>query len=202
MRRIFICGPAGTGKTTLAHILSKEHEMGKFISGSSKVLWEKHGIKCHRDIIIRTANDPDWGHNFQLELLELRENLLEYNSEMNIITDRSPADNLIHYTLQNTPYETAENSEAYYIRAFEIFKPGDWLIYRYIQLETRSKIISEDDGKRIINPFYQYAYQLLLQQEFVNLERLGVNVISLPYNNVGVDIQAINTLAKHIKLYT
>lgn len=195
MRRIFISGPSGTGKTTLANILSDYYELGKFISGSSKTLWDKYGIKKHQDIILRTHMDPHWGYEFQNELLDYRLKLFEANKDFNIITDRSPLDNVIYFTLQNSPFESTLSSDAYYLKAYSSFKKGDWLIFRYYTSEVISKAHGiENDGHRITNPFYQLAVQNLMEKELSSLMERGVNVIKFPYIPGDISKEAIERL--------
>ena len=56
-KRIFICGPSGTGKTTLGEWISQTYRI-PFITTSSKPLWEKHGIKSHLDLLNKGASNP------------------------------------------------------------------------------------------------------------------------------------------------
>lgn len=199
-RRIFICGPSGTGKTTLAKVLEEYYELGKFVSGSSKALWDKYGIKCHRDIIERTVMDPKWGFDFQMELLDLRISLFEVNDDINIISDRSLVDNVIYFTLQNSPFEVTLNCEAYFKKAFSSFRKGDWLIVRYYPAQvTGFDNFIENDGMRLTNPFYHIAYQSLLERELIGLMEAGINVIKHPYVGTQLDRKQVDKLVNLIK---
>lgn len=199
-RRIFICGPSGTGKTTLAKILSEYYEMGKFISGSSKALWDKYGIKNHINVIENTVMDPIWGYNFQMELLDLRIKLFEVSDNINIVSDRSPLDNVIYFTLQNAPFEGTLNTERYLYKAFKSFKKGDWLVVRYYPPQLMGQYgLIENDSMRITNVYYHLAYQTLLDRELVTMQEQGVNVIKFPYTGGEINEGAIEKLVQMIK---
>ena len=67
--KIFISGVSGVGKTTMAKQISKDYKI-PFIEGSSKVLWDKYNIKSHIELIKKTYLEPQFGLDFQNELLD------------------------------------------------------------------------------------------------------------------------------------
>ena len=54
--KIFLSGPSGIGKTTMAKHIAKLYGI-KFVEGSSKVLWGDFGIKSHLDLIQKCDKD-------------------------------------------------------------------------------------------------------------------------------------------------
>lgn len=184
MRRIYITGAAGVGKTTLARTLETKYELGKYLPGSSKAIWDAWGINNHLDIITRSARQPEWGQGFQLALLEYREKLLNVQTH-SIISDRSPIDNIVYYKMQNSMYQSTQNTANYIERARSIFKDGDYLIFKYFPYYIGEQVI-EDDGYRVDNYYYQKLVQELIKIEIAELQKVSkvkLNVITLPYHH-------------------
>ena len=153
--KIFIAGPSGVGKTTMAEHLAKKHNI-PFLVGSSKVLWEKHNINSHRELIERTNLEPNFGLDFQFELLDYRNNLMkEHNS---FVTDRSPLDNLVYFMLQVSDKVDSNTSYEYIKRCREVYPDNYLQVYmglNYSMCHSMCKIGMEDDGFRITNIYYQ-----------------------------------------------
>lgn len=146
--RIALCGPSGTGKSTLAKHISEEFGI-PFITTSTKELWEKHRIYCHSDIIKRTVNEPQWGYEFQVECLQLRlEKVREYPE---FVTDRSPLDNWVYFLLQCSPFLLEAQCDNYLSLCQEAMRSLTGLIY----LPYTTNVQLENDGKRINNGHYQ-----------------------------------------------
>ena len=148
--KIAMAGPSGTGKTTLAEWIANEFKL-PFITSSTKPLWEKHNIQSHKELITRTMLNPQWGLDFQYEVLEFRQNII--NNYESFVTDRSPIDNLVYFLMQNTPYLGEEATEAYISLCAEALSKMDGLI----QIPFGDHIPLENDGKRINNRFYQLS---------------------------------------------
>jgi hypothetical protein len=146
--KIAIAGPSGVGKTTLAHWIANEYGI-PFITTSTKPLWEKYNIQSHKELVSRTILNPSWGYQFQLELLEMRQNIIDTNN--NFVTDRSPMDNLVYFLMQNTPYMSEGETEEYVKLCADALGKLDCLI----QIPFTELINLEDDGKRIPNKYYQ-----------------------------------------------
>ena len=148
--RIGICGPSGTGKSTLAKYISEKYEV-PFVTTSTKPLWEKHYITSHESLINKTLSDPKWGLQFQHEVLDYRIKMMDENP--NFITDRTPIDNLVYFLLQNTHSVSANDTEEYILRCKFALEKMNGLIC----LPFSEEIPLSDDGARITNKYYQYT---------------------------------------------
>lgn len=148
--RIGICGPSGTGKSTLAKYISEKYGV-PFVTTSTKPLWEKYEIKSHEDLINKTLSDPKWGLNFQNEVLDYRIKMMDENP--NFITDRTSIDNLVYFLLQNTHSVSANDTEEYILRCKFALEKMNGLIC----LPFSEEIQLSDDGARITNKYYQHT---------------------------------------------
>lgn len=148
--KIAMSGPSGVGKTTLAMWISNEFGM-PFVTSSTKPLWEKHKINTHKELITRTVLNPQWGLDFQYELLEVRQNIIEKHSSF--VTDRSPIDNLAYFLMQNTPYLGEEATQSYIQLCTVALAKLDGLI----QIPFGPHIVLENDGMRVANSYYQMS---------------------------------------------
>ena len=103
MVRIFLSGPGGSGKTTLAEALKKEEEFQRFqqISEVARELMRKKNLNCD-DL---QKYDIDQFVNFQEEIVVAQCTAEEENIvHENVISDRSVLDCLA-YTLWKTGWE-------------------------------------------------------------------------------------------------
>ena len=103
MVRIFLSGPGGSGKTTLAEALKKEEEFQRFqqISEVARELMRKKNLNCD-DL---QKYDIDQFVNFQEEIVVAQCTAEEENIvHKNVISDRSVLDCLA-YTLWKTGWE-------------------------------------------------------------------------------------------------
>jgi len=155
--KLYISGVSGVGKTTLAEQISKELEI-PFIVGSSKVLWRKHNIVSHKDLIQKCNNDSKFAMDFQLELLEYRKEAVKgLNS---FVTDRSPLDNLVYFMLQVSQQVSADETMAY-IKACKETYPTESYGHLHLGMDYKMalEIPLENDGFRITNVYYQLMVQ-------------------------------------------
>lgn len=146
--RIGICGPSGTGKSTLAKHISEKYGV-PFITTSTKPLWDKYCIESHQDLINKTLSDLTWGLKFQNEVLDYRIKMMEENPIF--VTDRTPIDNLVYFLLQNTHLVKESETEEYALRCRFALEKMNGLIC----LPFTEEIKLSDDGARITNKYYQ-----------------------------------------------
>ena len=188
---IFITGTSGIGKTTLASYLSKRYLI-PFVQGSSTVIWDKYGVKNHREIIQMGANDPQKGLEFQLELLKIRENTLRDISVRGFVTDRFLTDNLVYFLLQNAPYLSDADVEAYIEackNSMETILESKGKKYKLIYLSRdfpKGGIVPilEDDQKRITSDIFQDTVSAVFDY-VVKSNKLGLDLN--PYRYLKVD---------------
>lgn len=151
--RIYCCGPSGTGKTTLC--LWVQQELGiPFITTAGRSIWEKYNIRSHREVIEKTAKNPNWGYDYQSALLDEREKIMRTKSHF--ITDRSPVDNLVYFLMQVAPHLNYHRTLDFIERAKSLTPYIDKLI----QLKWHPGVALEEDGARINNPIFQQCSQL------------------------------------------
>jgi GTPase SAR1 family protein len=181
--KIFITGTSGIGKTTLANYIAKSMRI-PFINGSSTVLWEQYGIRSHRELLEMGIRQPEKGLQFQYDLLNLREQLTK--GVDSFVTDRTPVDNLVYFLYQNAPYLETKQVRDYidackysFHRTTAYGKEGFKLIYLSRDFKGKDKMIIEDDGKRIDNPYYQDMmdgiFQQVLDKDYLKLNRDSYN---------------------------
>lgn len=148
MRRICMAGPSGTGKSTLAKALA-EHYKIPYITTSTKPLWDKYEIKSHSDLIQKAFLNPQWGKEFQDEVLQFRIDALKGAEEF--VTDRSPIDNIAYFLLQNSASLGEEDTEKYIYSCMGVMD----MFSHIILLPFTDLVVLEPDGKRIANKYYQ-----------------------------------------------
>lgn len=169
--KIFISGVSGVGKTTMAKQISKDYQI-PFIEGSSKVLWDKYNIKSHIELIKKTYLEPQFGLDFQNELLDYRKNLIEKNDSF--VSDRSPLDNLTYFLLQVSD-KLDSNETLQYIEKCSQSYP-DKYIQVYLGFKySMGKEFFENDGFRINNVYYQFMVDAIFRQIIVG-NWLGINM--------------------------
>lgn len=173
---IALSGVSGVGKTTLGEKIADKLSI-PFISGSAKVLWDKHDIKNHAHLIQKTMSDTNWGYSFQMELLDVRLNVIKENKEF--VTDRSPIDNLVYFLAQLSPFITEEMTQQYILACQNVYQ----YINHQIYLEYSKAIELEDDQARITNRYYQNMMHALFEQVIYDKNYLNICkgcVISIP----------------------
>jgi adenylate kinase family enzyme len=161
--RIVIIGPSGTGKTTLAKELSERNKI-PFISASAKDLFNCYGFKNHNDIVKCGIIDPKKGLQFQMELIQTRNELFRTNKSF--ISDRSPIDVWVYFLLQNS--SQLSYNQCNYME--ENFRTGLSYIDKIIFLPFTSSIEIENDGVRVINPYFQFTVNALFEKIIQDLK--------------------------------
>lgn len=145
-KKIFITGPSGIGKTTLANYISDTYGI-PFINTSAREIWPKYGIKSHAQAHMMCSIDSNRGLEYQTEILTKRVEALEYEEEF--ICDRSPIDNLVYFMLELSPYVSQYETEKF----VSLCKTGMELGNKILILPFLKEIRLSDH--RINNPFYQ-----------------------------------------------
>lgn len=168
--KIFISGPSGIGKTTMAHHLSEKLEI-PFIQGSSKVLWEKHNISSHVDLIQKCDADIEFAKGFQEELLIYRN---ESTKDLDaFVTDRSPLDNLAYFLLQLSHKVDADYTLSYIAECMKSYPEKYLQCYFGFNYSMAHEGI-ENDGFRITNMYYQLMvdniFNMLLNNNWLDLK--------------------------------
>lgn len=186
-KRIFICGPSGTGKSTLAEWISKTYRI-PYITTSSKPLWEKYSIKSHLDLIEKCATNADFAKEFQWELLSFREKAI--GAKANFVTDRSPIDNVVYYLMQVAHMSTSEETHAYIQKCHELMEAGNKIIY----IPFNHGIELEDDNMRVNNSYYQ----LYTSSVFDHV--LQTNILELHNNYHNNDIMCLTEWDWNIRM--
>lgn len=146
--KICMAGPSGVGKTTLCEWVQETYDI-PFITASTKPLWDKHKLNSHSEILTRAILNPQWGLDFQYEVLDFRKEIEIKNKKF--ITDRSPIDNLAYFLIQNSPYLGEEATESYIELCTKAIENYNGLI----QIPFTDDTVLENDGKRVVNKFYQ-----------------------------------------------
>ncbi len=145
-KRIFITGPSGMGKTTLATHIEQNHGI-PFISTSAKDIWPRYGFTSHQDCHRVSALKPEIGLDYQLDILNQRIAALLVEEEF--VCDRSPLDNFVYFMLELSPYVSIQETEAFIEKCREAMKLGTALIT--IPYDSNIRL---DDGMRITNTYY------------------------------------------------
>lgn len=151
--KICLAGPSGTGKTTLCHWINKEFGI-PFVPTSTKGLWDKWKIKCHEDIIKKSAADHKWGYEWQLDVL--RHRAVELSKHSEFITDRSPLCNAVYFLMQAAPFLSYAETLDYLEKCKRLLDTVDGVIF----IPFNRDMGLENDGYRVNNIIYQECSQL------------------------------------------
>lgn len=163
--RVGLAGPSGSGKTTITKWIQEEIGL-PFISGSAthmlsdqaKLRLEKvlgNTWNGHREVIINSAKNIEFGQAFQLELLKLRHEKLKLAAQQfgGYITDRSAYDNLVYFLLQCSYAWDYEFSELFWQECMRMLQDHYDLIIFVPTLNPKGQI--EDNLSRVPNWHFQ-----------------------------------------------
>jgi len=156
--KIFITGASGTGKTTLGKAISKEYKI-PFITSSAKEIWPKFGFKDHLDAHVKSTADTLIGERYQYEVMKERYKLMIKHKD--IITDRSPVDNLAYLLLQTGHAIPQCDLESFIETIKNSYHQCDGLIF----VRWNDGVLHDGyhDGYRIKNPHYQIMVDAILK---------------------------------------
>jgi len=124
-KRIFITGPSGMGKTTLAEYIEEKHGI-PFISTSARKLWSTYGFKDHEQAHQLSVLNPSKGFNYQLDVLNDRTEALIKSDTW--VCDRSPIDNFVYFMVSIAPLITGAETKAFLSKVRALMSIGTHLI--------------------------------------------------------------------------
>lgn len=171
--RIALCGPSGTGKTTLAEYISKEYFNTPFIQGSASLIMsnktreelkQRFGYEPlgHKNVVNMSSINPEFGMAFQEKLLDAR--LKRLVKEENFVTDRSPIDNIVYYLTQCSHNSTEERTRLHITKALVLAEHLTHIIN--IRFVNPDEI--EDNGSRVTNKYFQGMVDSVFQTAIEN----------------------------------
>ena len=167
-KRIFITGPSGMGKTTLAEHIAETYNI-PFISTSAKLVWPQYGFNSHQDCHRISALNPQKGLDYQLDILNSRIKALYLQDEF--VCDRSPLDNFVYFMLELSPYVSTKETEQFIEKCRQAMEMGTGLI-----MVPYDHNIRLDDGMRITNAYY---HQMVCQVEHWALWGKDINICKI-----------------------
>lgn len=170
--KIFLSGPSGIGKTTMAKHIAELYGI-KFVEGSSKVLWGDFGIKSHLDLIQKCDKDIDFAIEFQTALLRYRKEVTE--NLTCFVTDRSPLDNIVYYLLQLSHKIDAGKTLEYINICSESYPKDKYMqVLMYLTYPMTLQEI-ENDGFRITNHYYQLmvsnVFRMIYEHNWLHIDQ-------------------------------
>lgn len=141
--KICFAGPGGGGKTTLLKKFIEE-DFTKLQVQTASLMPE--GISTHEDVIKMAVNNPQAGIDFQGALIETRTKAFK-DADGGFVSDRSVIDSLMYYALQNSAFDTNENSNRLYDLAIKSLSYYDLTVV----LSPRLADIASEEGHRVTN---------------------------------------------------
>jgi len=172
--RIGICGPSGTGKTTLAKEIAKILNC-EYKPLSATMILEEMGLQMgtkgmgHRGLINKSSAEPDWGIHFQERLLESRR--LALKGRNNVVIDRTPVDNLTY-----AMYECLHNVDEAWVEKFREACYSFYITFDLIIFlpYTHNQPHIEDNGSRIPNIYFQELISGIFEQQLKVLFNMDI----------------------------
>lgn len=192
--KIGICGPSGTGKSTLARFISEEYNLlyteqsgelmiPKILLDELKLKYGYRG-KDHRQIIELSNRFPEFGYQYQKLLMEARADFIMMND--NFVIDRTPVDNLVYFLIQCSHNQDSCKITNYIAKCRKVFSELTHIIFVNFCLPIEKEI--ENNGCRVDNWHYQmmsnavftHTYKLYFRylEKHNNIRCLDINVWS------------------------
>jgi len=154
-KKIMITGASGVGKTTLATHMAEVYET-PFLTSSASEVWPEFGWKTHAEAHRESTLSKYVGIKYQWAILQRRLFLLSNDC---YITDRSPIDNMA-YIMMQLGHSLIRCEVMDFIKECNKGMTGvDGLIF----IRWNGKINLEDNGKRIMNDYYQAMVDAVIQ---------------------------------------
>lgn len=158
-------GPSGIGKTTLAKYVAKKEDI-PFISGSMSDLLPATKDVSHSEIL-SLGSEAMYKSDFQL--LNLRNRL--FKDKEYFVTDRSYADLAAYFWYKQSKNIPECEIEHFICQCRTLMEEQcDVAIFLPLSLSTYSNWSMEDNGKRILNRFFQVQISSLMSELLANWE--------------------------------
>lgn len=153
--RIMICGPSGTGKTTMAKFIAEEFGLD-YISSSAGDIWPKYGFKNHIDSIRKIKDNPTMGFAYQYEVLTRREMVIDEWKKHHCIyegyvMDRSFVDMYAYACMELGGLVDDRFLDIIY----DDCKKGMQGVTNLLFIPFTNDTILEDNGRRVISKHFQ-----------------------------------------------
>lgn len=183
-KRIMFVGPSGIGKTTLAQAVAKKYDI-PFISGSmSDLLPATKGIS-HNELL-SLGSEAMYKSDFQL--LNMRNKL--FKDKENFVTDRSYADLAAYFWYKQSRNIPECEMEHFFCQCKTLMEDQcDVAIFLPLNLDTYKHWSMEDNGKRILNGFFQVQISSLMGELLANWE---IPTICISELDLGMRTEQIN----------
>lgn len=155
--KIQLTGPSGTGKTTLAKIISATYNI-PFISGSYSDLVPSTKDTPHKDMI---GFDKDTIIKQDYQVLSSRNKL--FKSKDNFVSDRSYIDSITYFINKLSHRVTNCETEAFVSNCVKLF--FDQCTHLICIPYTKNYFDNwdmEDNNKRVLNGYYQYEVSSII----------------------------------------
>jgi len=161
--RIQFAGPSGIGKTTMAKALSEQYGI-PFISGSYRDLVPETKEIPHSDMIQLDAQQI-----FEQDVQLLNARNKTWGKYLNLISDRSYVDSAA-YLIQKLSHRIPQCDMEDFIEKCRILNliQTTHLIFVEFTREYFTKWEMEDNGKRIVNKFYQEQMSEIMRSVIIN----------------------------------
>jgi len=182
--RIGLSGPGGVGKTSVAKAMDTLDDYSR-INTSGRIIYTEFDVRNHAEVIDKSMRDVEFAQDFQYRMLSVRNEILA--NKQGFITDRTPWDNMVYYSVQVLPRVLQEDAEQYFEMALDSLVRNYDLIYL---VDFFNDEPLEEDGVRNTSLIYNGVlmslynhYVPLLNQAFHNAGKTN-RILTLPAGTV------------------